>query len=104
MIAECLNEKVDISAYKKKRDMLHGHITGLGFECFLPKGAFYLFPRSPIADDASFCNDYALKYNILAAPGSGFGMSGYFRLAYCVSDKTIELSMPAFEKLAGEFF
>ena len=104
VIAECLDEMVDIDSYKKKRDKLHGYITKLGFECFLPKGAFYLFPRSPIADDTSFCNDYALKYNILATPGSGFGFSGYFRLAYCVSDRTIELSLPAFEKLAKEFF
>jgi len=104
VIAECLEEKVDIAAYKRKRDMLYNHITKLGFECYLPEGAFYLFPRSPIADDVSFCNDYALKYNILAAPGSGFGFGGYFRLAYCVSDKTIELSFPAFEKLAKEIF
>ena len=103
VIAECLYEKVDIVSYKKKRDTLYGYITKLGFKCFLPKGAFYLFPRSPI-DDVSFCNDYALKYNILAAPGSGFGFPGYFRLAYCVSDRTIELSLPAFEKLAKEFF
>jgi aspartate aminotransferase len=104
VIAECLNETVDTKSYKSKRDKLHSHITNLGFECFLPKGAFYLFPKSPIADDISFCNDYAVKYNILAAPGAGFGFPGYFRLAYCVSDKTIELSLPAFEKLAREFF
>jgi len=104
VIAECLEEQVDISAYQKKRDSLHAHITKLGFQCYLPKGAFYLFPRSPIADDVLFCNEYAAKYNILAAPGSGFGFPGYFRLAYCVSDSTIELSLPAFEKLAGEVF
>jgi aspartate aminotransferase len=104
VISECLDEKVDIETYQKKRDKLFGHITRLGFCCYLPKGAFYLFPKSPIADDASFCNDYALKHNILASPGSGFGFPGYFRLAYCTSDKTIELSLPAFERLAKEFF
>jgi len=104
VVARCLYSEVDVLSYKKKRDVLYEHITKLGFECFLPQGAFYLFPRSPIADDTVFCNDYAMKYNILAAPGAGFGLSGFFRLAYCVSDKTLELSMPAFEKLAKECF
>lgn len=104
VIAECLDEKVDVDFYKRNRDKLYNHITKLGFDCYLPQGAFYLFPRSPIENDVEFCNSYALKYNILAAPGSGFGFSGYFRLAYCVSEKTVELSLPAFEKLAKEFF
>ena len=102
VIAECLDVQVEVDTYKKKRDTLHNHITKLGFSCYLPKGAFYLFPRSPIENDTVFCNDYLLKYNILAAPGSGFGFPGYFRLAYCVSDETIELSLPVFEKLAKE--
>ncbi|MCL2159821.1 MAG: pyridoxal phosphate-dependent aminotransferase [Oscillospiraceae bacterium] len=102
VIAECLDSGVDVGAYKKKRDTLYGHITKLGFECYLPKGAFYLFPKSPIEDDAAFCNDYLLRHNILAAPGSGFGFGGYFRLAYCVGDEVIEGSLPVFEKLAKE--
>ena len=103
VIAECLDVKIDVETYKRKRDRLHTHITKLGFNCYLPMGAFYLFPRSPIADDIAFCNEYLLKHNILAVPGSGFGFSGYFRLAYCVDDRTIELSLPAFEKVAKEY-
>ena len=102
VIAECLDEKVDVKTYKQKRDKLYSCITKLGFKCYLPVGAFYLFPRSPIEDDATFCNDYLLKHNILAVPGSGFGYGGHFRLAYCVSDSTIELSFAAFEKLTNE--
>ena len=104
VIAECLDVKTDVETYRQKRDKLYNHITKLGFKCYLPEGAFYLFPRSPIDDDVAFCNDYLLKHNILAVPGSGFRFSGYFRLAYCVSDRTIDLSFPAFEKIAEEVF
>ena len=46
--------------------------------------------------------DYLKKYLILAAPGSGFGGKGWFRLAYCVSEKTIENSEKAFVKAMEE--
>ena len=101
VIAECLDVKIDVEAYRQKRDKLYDCITKLGFKCYLPRGAFYLFPRSPIADDVAFCNEYLLGHNILAVPGSGFGLRGFFRLAFCVSDRCIELSLPAFEKVAG---
>lgn len=32
-----------------------------------------------------------------------FGVAGYARLAYCVSEKTAENSLPAFKKLAEEY-
>ena len=48
-------------------------------------------------DDIDF-SDYLKKYLILAAPGSGFGGKGWFRLAYCVSEKSILNSRNAFIK------
>ena len=100
VIYACLDESVDVSAYRKKRDILYNHLTALGFSCFLPQGAFYLFPRSPIDDDKKFCAEYALKYNILLTPGSAFYCPGFFRIAYCVSDGVIERSLPKFTALA----
>ena len=69
-------------------------------ECQKPAGAFYLFPKSPI-DDVEFC-EIAKKYNILVVPGSVFGMKGYFRVAYCVSEETVRNSLAAFERLMAE--
>jgi len=93
---------VDISLYKKRRDLLYNHLASLGFSCVKPGGAFYLFPKALIPDDVEFKNR-ALKYNLIIVPGSGFGCPGYFRLAYCVSLKTVEDSLPAFTALAEEF-
>jgi len=102
VIAECLTESVDTEEYKKRRDILYNHLTSIGFECKKPQGAFYLFPKALIEDDVEFVNR-AVKYNILLVPGTGFGCPGYFRLSYCISMKTIENSLPAFEALAKEF-
>jgi len=93
---------VDVETYKKKRDILYNHLTSLGFECVKPQGTFYMFPKSLIPDDLEFVKA-AAKYNLLLVPGSGFNCPGHVRIAYCVSMKTIENSLPAFEKLAKEF-
>ena len=65
-------------------------------------GAFYLFPRAPIPDDATFVK--ALQdERILAVPGSGFGTPGYFRLAYCVEDRTITDALEGFRRVAQAY-
>lgn len=98
VIKESLDLEVDVSIYKRNRDLLYNHLISIGFECLKPQGAFYLFPKSPIDDDVKFCED-AKKLNILAVPGKSFGCPGYFRLSYCVSYEKIEKSLKAFEEL-----
>ncbi len=102
ILPESLEAVVDVDAYKKRRNMLYDIITKAGFKCRKPDGAFYLFPQSPIADDVEFCKA-AVKYNLVIVPGKGFGCPGYFRLAYCVDEKTIINSQKAFEALAAEY-
>lgn len=98
VIAKSLDAEVDVNIYKKNRDLLYNHLTNLGFECLKPQGAFYLFPKTPIADDKKFCED-AKQFNLLLVPGSSFGCPGYVRLSYCISYDKIENSLPAFDKL-----
>ena len=88
---------VDINIYRRRRDMFCEGLKSAGYEFSIPEGAFYLFPKAPIADDNKFCQ-VLKKYNILAVPGTGFGGSGHFRLSYAVQDKTIENSIPGFRK------
>lgn len=102
VIAKCITSEVDVSIYKRNRDLLYNHLTSLGFECIKPEGAFYLFPKALIEDDKAFC-EAAKAFNLLLVPGSSFGCPGYVRLAYCTSYEMIERSLPAFTKLAEHF-
>ena len=102
VVAKCLNEKTDISFYDRNRETLYNGLRDCGFECIKPEGAFYLFVKSPVADEKAFCNA-AKKYNILIVPGSSFACPGYVRLAYCVSYETIVNSLPKFRELAKEY-
>ena len=102
MIARCQGITSDVSVYEKNRDLLVGALRGYGFRCVQPDGAFYLFVKSPEQDANAFC-ERAKKYDLLLVPGDDFGCPGYVRIAYCVSPEMIKRSLPAFEKLAGEY-
>ena len=99
VIGNCLDAEVDVSIYKRNRDLLYNYLIKLGFTCVKPQGAFYLFVRTPIADDKKFCED-AKQFNLLLVAGSAFGCPGHARLSYCTSYEKIQNSLPAFDKLA----
>lgn len=100
-VRSVLKEVVDVGVYKRRRDRLYNALTSFGYECVKPEGAFYLFPKSPLEDDVAFIALLQKKL-ILAVPGTGFGAPGYFRIAYCVSDETIEGSLSGFEQAIRE--
>lgn len=100
-VKDHLRDVVDVSIYRKRRDRLYDALTSFGYECVRPEGAFYLFPKSPLDDDIQFVGQLQKKL-ILAVPGTGFGGPGYFRLAYCVSDETIEGSLKGFGEAIKE--
>ena len=92
---------VDVDIYQRKRDLLYGALSEIGYSIVKPQGAFYLFPQSPISDDVQFVDELK-KHRVLAVPGRGFGLPGYFRLSYCLEDSTLKGAIPglraAFDK------
>lgn len=101
LVADLQRASVDIGLYREKRDLLYGSLTEMGFQMVKPSGAFYLFPKSPVADDVEFVKK-AQQHKILLVPGAGFGAPGFFRIAYCVDRKMIERSLPSWKELAKE--
>ena len=97
VVAKLQGASVDNSIYTRRREKFCKILADAGFEFMPPKGAFYIFPKSPMDDDAEFVG-ILQKQKILAVPGRGFGSPGYFRLAFCVDDAVIERSAVAFKK------
>ena len=97
VVAELQGASVDNSIYTRRREVFCKILANIGYEFMPPKGAFYVFPKSPIADDAEFVSKLQ-DQKILAVPGRGFGAPGYFRLAFCVDDAVIERSAEGFRK------
>jgi aspartate aminotransferase len=97
VVAELQGASVDNTIYTRRREKFCKILADTGYEFMPPKGAFYIFPKSPIADDTEFVA-MLQEQKILAVPGKGFGAPGYFRLAFCVEDVVIERSAEAFQK------
>jgi aspartate aminotransferase len=93
---------VDVAVYEKKRDRICSGLADAGYDFLTPAGTFYLFPKAPIEDDVRFVSELQ-KERILAVPGSGFNGAGYFRIAFCVNDKTIEKAIPGFKRVLARF-
>ncbi|PLX50158.1 MAG: aspartate aminotransferase [Desulfobulbaceae bacterium] len=96
VVATLQGMTVDTDIYTRRREVFCKIVSDAGLEFIPPKGAFYIFPKSPLADDAEFVA-HLQKFKILAVPGRGFGMPGYFRLAFCVEDGVIARSGQAFK-------
>lgn len=92
---------VPVAAYRRKRDRLYEALRSFGYEVVRPGGAFYLFPRSPLADDLAFTR-LLQRHGVLVVPGRGFGAPGYFRIAYCVEDEVIEGAIARFRTAAEQ--
>ncbi|MCB2187498.1 MAG: pyridoxal phosphate-dependent aminotransferase [Deltaproteobacteria bacterium] len=101
-VAELLHETADVAQYAHKRELICGVLDQAGFEYVKPLGAFYVFPKSPLADDVAFCKA-AQEEGLLLVPGSGFMGPGHFRIAFCCDDQTITRSAATFQKVRARF-
>lgn len=97
VVAQLQGASVDNTIYTRRREKFCKILKEAGYDFMPPKGAFYIFPKSPIADDAEFVARLQ-EEKILAVPGRGFGTPGYFRLAFCVDDAVIERAAEPFQK------
>ncbi len=102
VIARCIGKTGDINLYKKNRDLLYENLTKMGYECFKPDGAFYMFVKAlePSAED--FC-EKAKDEDLLLVSATDFGCPGFVRISYCVDEEMIKRSFKAFEALKAKY-
>jgi aspartate aminotransferase len=95
VMLETLDKTVDAVSYEHKRNVLCDALAAIGYKVRRPEGAFYIFLKTPIADDIAFTKLLA-KEGVLAVPGTGFGRSGYIRLSLTIPLERIENSIGGF--------
>jgi len=92
---ETCDATIDVNGYERKRDLLCGALSRIGYEVTKPEGSFYVFAKTPMADDVAFVRLLARR-GVLGVPGTGFGRAGYIRLSLTVPWETIERSIEGF--------
>ncbi len=102
MLLYCVDASVDVSIYRRTRDILYEGLTEIGYTCIHPDGAFYLFVKSLEEDDSKFC-DAAKEERILMAPGTAFYGPGWVRISYCVPDEVARKALPGFRRLFEKY-
>ena len=102
VIVKCIGSTGDINLYKKNRDLLYEGLTKIGYECFKPDGAFYMFVKALEEDSDAFC-EKAKEEDLLIVSATGFGCPGYVRVSYCVDEEMIKRSFGAFERLYQKY-
>jgi len=101
LVEAALGATVDVGIYKSRRDAMAQVLRDAGIEFPLPQGAFYFFAKVPgRVDDVQFCQLLQDEL-ILAVPGRGFGLPGYFRLTYCMDEAIIRRAAAGFQKAAA---
>ena len=98
---EYMREKFD-----ERRLYLHKALIDLGFECFLPEGAFYMFPsiRRFAQSSEQFCADLLNAQRVAVVPGNAFGDcgEGHVRISYAYSLESLKVAMERIEKFVNK--
>jgi len=97
VVMQAADAKPEVAEYACRREVMCAALERIGYKLTRPQGTFYVFPETPIPDDIAFIRAL-LREGILAVPGSGFGRSGYFRLALTAPSETIQRAIPGFER------
>ncbi|MDR2503842.1 MAG: pyridoxal phosphate-dependent aminotransferase [Deltaproteobacteria bacterium] len=102
LLKHALGKHVDLNVYAARREVMTQTLTAAGYEFIKPRGAFYFFPKAPGGNDTEFVRRLAEEL-VLAVPGSGFGMPGFFRLAFCVSEAEISRALDGLKRARAHF-
>jgi aspartate aminotransferase len=78
LLPYALAHPLDPSEYRRRCERFVAILRDGGLAAGSPEGGFFVFPRSPIADDRRFCRLLA-SCGVLCVPGTAFGAPGYFR-------------------------
>lgn len=86
---------IDMAQLQRRRDFMVDALRQQGYDVHVPEGAWYLLPRSPLADDMAFTEILAAE-NVFVLPGCIVELPGYFRISLTASDEMVKRSVPGF--------
>lgn len=94
--------KPNAASFQKKRDLALEILNSTkGLECYMPEGAFYLFPKcsslfgfktgkGDIINNSNDLGKYLLEEaNVAIVSGVAFGLDGYFRISCATSNEEL---------------
>ena len=94
------------ASYDMRRRFLVQAFRDMGFSCFNPRGAFYVFPNVSHTgmDGEEFANRLLKSQQVAVVPGAAFGQSGknFVRCCYATAMKDLQTAVERIEKFLIE--
>lgn len=98
--------KTMVSEYDTRRRYLVDAFNRLGLNCFMPEGAFYVFPciKSMGLTSDQFCEKLLYSKKVAVVPGTAFGDSGegYIRVSYAYSQQHLKQAIERISEFIQE--
>ena len=92
--------------YDTRRQYIYRALLDMGFDCFEPEGAFYIFPDVSMyaADGGDFVESLLRDQQVAVVPGDAFGESGknHVRISYAYSMETLKKAMDRIGKFVAK--
>lgn len=92
--------------YDTRRQYIYRALLDMGFDCFEPEGAFYIFPDVSMyaADGGDFVESLLRDQQVAVVPGDAFGESGknHVRISYAYSIETLKKAMDRIGKFVAK--
>ena len=83
--------------YDRRRLYIYKALTDMGFDCFEPEGAFYIFPDVSMfaRDGGDFVESLLADQHVAVVPGDAFGQSGinHVRSSYAYALETLKKAL-----------
>ncbi|MBQ1933716.1 MAG: aminotransferase class I/II-fold pyridoxal phosphate-dependent enzyme [Clostridia bacterium] len=89
-LTSCLEAKDEmVREYDRRRKFVVNELQNIGLKCYVPKGAFYVFPDIRVSGLTSdqFAEKLLFEYKACVVPGNAFGDcgEGFVRISYAYS-------------------
>src|SRR5215467_4577142 len=111
------NESIDrmVAEFKARRDIIVSGLNAIdGFECHMPDGAFYVFPRVQkllerkykgrrLTGSIQLADVLLDDFRIAVVAGLPFGTEGHVRMSFATSRQTIEQALMRLKEFAASF-
>jgi len=104
-----------LESFRQRRDLVVKLLNDIpGITCAKPEGAFYVYPscagligrKTPdgkvIGSDDDFTKYLLESEAVAVVPGSGFGLSPYFRISYATSTEALEDACARMKRACGK--
>lgn len=102
-----LSTQTMINEYDNRRKLITDGFNKMGYTCFRPRGAFYVFPciKSSGLSSEEFCTKLLESQKVAVVPGTAFGScgEGFVRVSYAYSIKQINTALERISAFADSF-